>query len=52
MNTHSRTTTNLKQQVHQLIEQLPAEQLPTLLSTEAEVFWYKASLGTWLASNS
>lgn len=31
MNTPSQTTTDLKQQVYQLIEQLPPEQLPTLL---------------------
>jgi hypothetical protein len=31
MNTPSLTTTDLKQQVHQIIEQLPPEQLPTLL---------------------
>ncbi len=31
MNTPSLTTTDLKQQVHQIVEQLPPEQLPTLL---------------------
>ncbi len=31
MDTPSLTTTHLKQQIHQLIEQLPPEQLPTLL---------------------
>jgi len=31
MNTPSLTTTDLKQQVYQLIEQMPPEQLPTLL---------------------
>jgi hypothetical protein len=31
MNTHSLTTTDLKQQVHQIVEQLPLEQLPALL---------------------
>ncbi len=31
MDTPSLTTTHLKQQIHQLIEQMPSEQLPTLL---------------------
>lgn len=35
MNTHSLTTTDLKRQVHQIIEQLPPEQLFTLLHFSA-----------------
>lgn len=37
MNTHSLTTTELKQQVHQIVEQLPPEQLPTLLHFSEEL---------------